>query len=240
MNKNQNTLSANNLVKTKETINHMGKFFRTVTNEYLNTELNHKIVWECFFRNNCEEYKKVYAAEIIAILKNSNSTKKVIIIENFRYPVEKKVLEFPSGMIDHHEFEKIKEIHDKIQVTSEQNELNTLTQEFNYNLEKGLKEGAIREFKEETGYVGTFNKFLNLGNTNTINIFKNMFHSPWLGGENATVVMLDVDLENEANINPRQNLEKDELIKVHVVDINNLFDFISEKMDKEDYGCTST
>jgi len=51
---------------------------------------------------------------------------------------------------------------------------------------------------------------------------------------------MDIDLESEANKNPKQNLEKDELIKPYFVDLDNLLEFITEKVEKEDYGCTST
>ncbi len=226
-----------NLFREKETVQFKGKYFSTITREYHNADLDHKVVWECFLRNNQDKKLKVFGAEIIGITKEEK--KRVLIIENFRYPIEKRCLEFPAGIIDPDEMVHVKEIYEKITKATNEEETKTLNQEFENNSQKAIIHGALREFKEETGYTGTFNKFLNLNGYSSVNVFKNLFHAPWISYENCGIALMDIDMETEENKNPKQNLEKDELIKVHFVELGNLMNFINEKMEKEDFGCNS-
>jgi len=226
----------NCMTKSSETLNHKGNFFSCVTKEYIHNVLEHKITAECFYSNFQENYIKISCADIIALVKDSNkdSSKKVIVIENFRYPVEKHILEFPSGIIDRNDFSNIKEIYNKISTDN-----NKSTEELDILLKNAIINGAKRELLEETGYTGTFNKFLNLKDSDTVKIFKNLLFSANTGNENAAVVMLDVDLDDKTNKNPKQILEKDELIKVHLVELDHLLEFITDKMEKDVIGCSS-
>eukprot|EP00826_Nyctotherus_ovalis_P022303 TRINITY_DN17338_c0_g1_i1.p1 TRINITY_DN17338_c0_g1~~TRINITY_DN17338_c0_g1_i1.p1 ORF type:complete len:161 (+),score=31.76 TRINITY_DN17338_c0_g1_i1:143-625(+) len=82
---------------------------------------------------------------------------------------------------------------------------------------------ALRELKEETGYVGKIraNQEALVG-----------FTDPWKSDDDNAIIYVDIDLDNEANINPLQKLEPEENIKVIMVPIRNLKKEI-EKLVKE-------
>jgi len=66
---------------------------------------------------------------------------------------------------------------------------------------------AIREFKEETGYKVT--KMLSQFPSRAI------WLDPALTDEKVLIYFGECDMENEENINPKQNLELGEMISVH-------------------------
>lgn len=80
---------------------------------------------------------------------------------------------------------------------------------------------ALRELKEETGYVGTVNED-----------FQSMMlcMSPGLCDEAIKIVVVDVDMDLEENKNPKQCLEEGEHITLKRVE---LFDGLKELMQKE-------
>ncbi len=110
-----------------------------------------------------ERIRKGRAAAIIPVTKETGS---IILIEQFRVPLGKKIIEFPAGLIDEGE---------------------TPTQT------------AIRELKEETGFVGE-----------VTNVSPEVCSSPGLTSE--TIYMINMKVEEEARY--EQELETSELIEV--------------------------
>ncbi|EPE08399.1 adp-ribose pyrophosphatase [Ophiostoma piceae UAMH 11346] len=68
-----------------------------------------------------------------------------------------------------------------------------------------VEEAAIRELREETGYIGT----LSNGNLTT----PELFPDPGLGSTNLKIVHLTVDRADPANQNPVAQLEEGELVQ---------------------------
>jgi ADP-ribose pyrophosphatase YjhB (NUDIX family) len=98
---------------------------------------------------------------------------------------------------------------------------------------------ASRELKEETGYSGQFKSFFALPKRNPIKIFENIFYDAWKGLENAAISVFEIDKRDEDNLKPKQNLDECEVIKVHEVKLSELLEFITEKIENENYGCSS-
>ena len=79
---------------------------------------------------------------------------------------------------------------------------------------------AIRELKEETGYVGEPRKDKMFG----------VLTDPWKSNENTAFVLVDVDLDSELNTNPKQNLESDEHIQILIPPLRGLKQEIKKLM----------
>ena len=97
---------------------------------------------------------------------------------------------------------------------------------------------ASRELKEETGYSGTFKSFFTLPKKNPIKIFENLFYDQWKGLENGALSIFEIDKSSKENFTPKQSLDECEIIKVHEVKLSDLLDFITEKIENENYGCS--
>lgn len=74
-------------------------------------------------------------------------------------------------------------------------------------------EDALRELKEETGYIG---KAISQINSKTPLVY----FDPWKSNENTRMVVVEVDGDDEKNRNPIQNLEDTEDIKVVLIEFN--------------------
>ena len=74
----------------------------------------------------------IYAINIIPIIYHSSQPNKILIIANFRYPINKYCLEFPGGFIDKSDSEN------------------------SNDFEEAIKKASLRELEEETGYIGEF------------------------------------------------------------------------------------
>jgi ADP-ribose pyrophosphatase len=97
--------------------------------------------------------------EMIALLKNKETKiTYLILIANFRPPVNKFVLEFPGGIMD----------------------------------DGNLEENALRELKEETGYVGKISE-------NSISPI--LFSDPWKSNESCKSLVVEID--EDENKNPK-------------------------------------
>lgn len=235
--------------------NYQGKFF-THTSKIFKSESdpNLQVIWECINRSDYADYKKLSGVDVIALIKDhkiedvSNNLHSqqndpmenlsILIIENFRYPVEKKVLEFPAGMIDHNEFEKLEILHKKLLDSNYSQEKLVLQNESDALLEQICINSAGRELKEETGYSGQFKGFFSLPTVRPLKIFENVFFDPWKSSENSATCIYLIDKNLLENHNPKQDLENEEIIKTHEVKLKNLINFISEKIENESYGCS--
>lgn len=78
-------------------------------------------------------------------------------------------------------------------------------------------ESAIRELKEETGYIATQSKEVSMP----------LYSSPGVTGETITFVELEVDELNHGDV--IQELEPSEDLQVHLIPENELYEFLIEK-----------
>ena len=150
---------------------------------------------------------------IIAITKKSHQ---MVLIENFRFPINKKCIEFPAGMID-------------------ESEINAHPEKEPIDI---VIDACKRELKEETGYEGEFCTFLTIdSNSNQVDFFTNIFADPWKSKDSTAMALFSIDLEKQ-NEN-KQELECCEIIKTYLVNINDLLQFISNKAINENYAIRS-
>ena len=166
----------------------------------------------------------IYAVNIIPIIKYSSKLKKIILISVFRYPINKLCLEFPGGFIDKTDIESTCE-----------------------NFSDGIKNSALRELEEETGYIGKFISFTSkyfsnnsksLGLEQELKIGSNIFFDPWKSSDNSIQCLVEINGDDVKN-KKCQKLDDNEIIKVFEVEISDLMKFINEKVNKEGYGCSS-
>lgn len=80
-----------------------------------------------------------------------------------------------------------------------------------------LEECAIRELKEETGYIGKATK-----------ISPVLFNDPGFCNCNLKVVYVDIDMEDERNKNPQPQLEDNEFIETFHVTLAKLPELVEE------------
>ena len=93
-------------------------------------------------------------------------------------------------------------------------------------------EDALRELKEETGFVGK--PFKNGAEQLT---FPALYFDPWKSTEKGRFVMIEVDADDEINKNPKQHLDETEEIIVHLMDLdNNFLKNLEELSEKHGYG----
>ena len=248
-----NSMEKKNYILEKETNLFTGKYLRLSTKKYcLENDSTRCIEWECVYRNNIENFKKIYGAEIIALIRdrfdhedknnkqdNIIDNTSIILIENYRFPVDKKILEFPAGLIENSDYGILKELHNEIESTTDSELKARLSSEFDSQMKEITISSGLRELKEETGYTGTFKSFFTLPNTNANKIFQNVFYDPWKGLENSALCIFEIDKSSEENLSPVQNLDECEVIKVHEVKLSQLLNFITEKIEKDNYGCSS-
>lgn len=82
-----------------------------------------------------------------------------------------------------------------------------------------LEAAALRELKEETGYVGTVSS-----------VSAGMPLSPGLSNESVAIVAVDVDTRADGpNAKPVQELEETEDISVHVVAVSGLKPYLAAR-----------
>jgi len=228
----------------KETNLYTGEYFRISKKKYhLEHDKNKAIEWECVYRNNLADFKKIYGSEIIPLIKNSDSELfienfSILLIENYRYPVDKKILEFPAGIIDNHEYGNLESLHSQIHLEKDEQEKKFLVEKFEEIMREMIINSASRELKEETGYSGTFKNFFTLPKKNPIKIFENLFYDQWKGLENGALSIFEIDKSSKENFAPQQSLDECEVIKVHEVKLSELLDFITDKIENENYGCS--
>ena len=150
-----------------------------------------------------------YELSLIPII---SKNKEIIIISNFRFICDKFCLEFPSGSIKKED-------------------------EGNNILEK-TKNACERVLFNETGYKGKFKKFLadqNLNENDQLEVCCNIYYDPWKSKDNFIQCICDVD----ENIQPIQEIQDEEIVDVFKVQIGNLIDFITQKVEKENYAVSA-
>ena len=165
-----------------------------------------------------------YAVLIFPIIKYTNKKPKIIIIANFRFPLNKFCLEIPGGIIDKSDINN-KNFHDVIKIA------------------------ALRELEEETGYKGKFISYTagspfvekNISEDEKLKLSANIFYDPWKSSDCdiQCIVEIDGDEINEKTKDRKQHLDDAEIIQVFEIEIDNLMEFIHMKMSKENYGCSN-
>ena len=164
----------------------------------------------------------IYAVNILGIIKYSSKKPKLLVIGNFRYPINKYCLELPGGIIDKSDLS-------------------------NNDFHKAIENACLRELEEETGYKGKFLNYAsggllsgynggNLNKEEQINVGSNIFFDPWKSCDNAMQCIVEIDGDNQNNCK-NQHLDVSELIKVFEVEIDNLMEFINTKINKENFAC---
>lgn len=94
---------------------------------------------------------------------------------------------------------------------------------------ESYEEDALRELKEETGYRGS--KIINSENSFPC------YYDAWKSKENGRLLIVEIDGDEEENRNPTQKLDKDEVIKVFLLDFDNrLVNHIQELSKKYGFG----
>ena len=86
---------------------------------------------------------------------------------------------------------------------------------------------AIRELKEETGYTASIE--------DVIEVSPRVCIDPWKSTESSRYVRIKVDGARTENINPIQELESDEDIKVMLLPLHSLMSSLIEIADRENY-----
>ena len=90
----------------------------------------------------------------------------------------------------------------------------------------------------ETGYKGKFKKFLadqNLNENDQLEVCCNIYYDPWKSKDNFIQCICDVD----ENIEPEFQVEDEEIIDVFKVKIKDLIQFITEKVQNENYAISA-
>ncbi|ORC91449.1 NUDIX hydrolase [Trypanosoma theileri] len=116
-------------------------------------------------------------AEICAFLRRLDETF-LILVAQYRPPLDAVVVEFPAGLVDPSE---------------------------------DVKHAAIRELREETGYVAT--------EEDIIGVSEALAYEPGLTNSACQIVKILIDGEKEVNKNPKQQLDDGEDIEVILLPI---------------------
>lgn len=90
---------------------------------------------------------------------------------------------------------------------------------------------ALREFKEETGFKVEENEVAGVG--------KVSFNDPWKSNESNILVKVNVDLKKEENLNPVQELDPAEQIKVEFLPVDGIMEHIEWLCKEKNYGLDS-
>ncbi|ODQ54937.1 hypothetical protein SAICODRAFT_89015 [Saitoella complicata NRRL Y-17804] len=86
------------------------------------------------------------------------------------------------------------------------------------------EETAIRELKEETGYIGTVRESSCL-----------IFNDPGFTNTNMKLVFVDIDMSDPRNKNPQPELEEGEIIETFTLPLDNLYEEL-KRLESEGFG----
>jgi hypothetical protein len=153
----------------------------------------------------------------------------ILIVENFRAPMEKEVLEFPFENLNEIDFQPLIEKLAKIEKEENYLEINEMFQKIVAESSQNLVQGL-------TGYSSSFkslfksnNEFSNKPNSS---IYKNVYFSPWISNENSITTLVEIDKSKIV----QSNISK---TKQYEVKLKQLLDFVINKVNKENKGCAA-
>eukprot|EP00835_Amoeboradix_gromovi_P005862 NODE_601_length_6216_cov_0.086644.p1 type:complete len:465 gc:universal NODE_601_length_6216_cov_0.086644:2500-3894(+) len=149
---------------------------------YENNNKHHS--WEMVERKHSKSSVSNVDAIVIAPILVGDGPNRTVLTLQYRPPIDKISVEFPSGLTDLHEF---------------------------------AETTALRELKEETGYVGK-----------VVGVSPVLSSDPGLTNSVFQIVTVQVDLNSEINKHPVQNLQGDESIQLKVVELDQLLLTLNE------------
>ncbi|KAL7427837.1 hypothetical protein ACHAXH_001130 [Discostella pseudostelligera] len=166
--------------------------------------------WDRVVRTTKHSETSVDAVVILATLRHSianninngsNSEKgdEIVCVKQYRPPINAFTLELPAGLID---LEDVTTTTNGDDDDDDDNDDNNLIQ----TQEAAVKSAALREFTEETGYIGTIS---------SMTIGPQTYLSPGLTNECACLVKLDVDMTHEQNVRVYDNYMKGNIHSDH-------------------------
>ena len=168
-----------------------GKWIRAVSRKYQVGEK--EINWECIERTT-RTSAGIDGVNVIATFNDPQTNEgKIILIANYRPPVEKYCIEFPAGLVDPGQ---------------------------------DVKTTALRELKEECGYLATEEHVEYVTGSNCL--------AAPLINELGCIVKVKLDMSLPENQNPQQELEPEENIEVIVFNQANLLQQL-EELDPSKY-----
>ena len=161
----------------------------------------------------------------------------IILVEKYRLPVERKVLEFPSSSIDEVEYNELVSLIDKIENIKDID----FKSKIDSMLNNVIANFSLKVLNKNTGFTGEFKSIVQTNNNIPCSkaIFKNIYFSPWISSENCSFVLLEIDKSKKENVNISANSQKNKLINTHEVKVKDLLDFIMNKVNKENYSCSA-
>lgn len=97
--------------------------------------------------------------------------------------------------------------------------------------DKDIVKAALREFKEETG--------LTVEDEDVKGVGKVSFNDPWKSNESNVLVKVDVNLDMKQNLNPVQDLDPAEFIRVEFIPVDGIMEYIEWLCKEKQYGLDS-
>jgi len=170
-----------NISITKKEVKYAGKWLIFEKINYSDSQGNTRY-WE-----NVSRTTKNGAVVIIA---KTSKSGKIILIRQFRIPINNYIIEFPAGLVDEKESSEM---------------------------------AAIRELKEETGYIGKVTKIL-----------PPIHSSPGMTNESIAVAFVEIDEELPANKVPCVEHEATEDIQVFSIEQDKIATFLKERRNAGD------
>ena len=146
----------------------------------------------------------------------------ILLVENYRIPVEKTVLEFPSGEVNPSQNYQSYEANEE-NASKNDNLLNSI-----------IVSQIISELKKCTGYNGEFKNFFRIDDEKfkkTTSLLKNIYFSPWISDENGAFALIEIDKSNHDNQGAK--------LLVHEIKLKDLLDFLISKVSNESYACAA-
>jgi ADP-ribose pyrophosphatase len=160
----------------KKEVIYAGKWlnFETITYSDSHGNMRH---WE-----NVSRTTKRGAVIIIAKMSHSG---KIVLVRQFRPPINNYVIEFPAGLVDENE---------------------------------SFESAAVRELKEETGYVGKIKK-----------IIPPALSSPGMTNESVAIALVELDEDLPENNTPSVAHDATEDIQVFLIEQDKIAPFLKER-----------
>lgn len=98
--------------------------------------------------------------------------------------------------------------------------------------DRSCAEAALRELREESGFVARHNAITRIGPVT--------YNDPWKSNECSRTVCLEVDAELPENREPKQELDTEEFAEVHLLPLSDLLGNLMELASECDYQIDSS